>query len=578
MTSFKEKVCREPEILAAQDHIYIRRGTYNWDKVIDAKDVYEVYDLIEKRFYYKQANPFGAFGPEYLFRDIQTGSDVDLTHIFREKTADMFYIEYPNEYMVKNGMVIICSTESMSPEEREIYLCMNAYTNLIQRRCKEYTIKTVPVNETLNWVWFRKEGYVFPRKHMERAASWIELNPELKCVLWTDIENADELRAFLADVDETHRSWFFDGKVEVRYKNDVLQFITEYFERHPELETFDKDKFVKIIDERDCSRIMIAKTDYLRAMILHEHGGIYADFNDCQCVVPMRYWFHEIYQGRVIWPCDTMDPRYISNYFLYVPKGSKEFEKAHYETLQGFNNLWTLMKDPSSKKTIAKVYIDMCKRYIKKMKTTASDQPIRLLVETMLPAYISGSYIGFIEDLIGKHAQKGVEISDPRGKCFLPIYCLEWISKKSGLVSEFYTYLVREIGQIGRINRHRDIKLVGEQVICKDIEKNGDKYEITYLHHEYHEEYDDVDRLLPKIDSIIDKLNCLYDDEEFHDFFYEKFLLNLPGMITILTNIIFHTKPVTLKDVVPFSFIFMSFCYMTLLIHWGDGTSTGTKS
>ena len=213
----------------------------------------------------------------------------------------------------------------------------------------------------------------------------------------------------------------------------------------------------------------------------------------------------------------------------------------------------------------------MCKRYMKKIKSTESNQPIKLLIETILPIYVSGSYIGFIEELVGKEGKRGVEICDPRGKSFLPMFCLEWISKKTGVASSFYKYLNREISQVGYINLQSDLERLGF------TPKNTGNYNIVYINPEYYEEYDDIDKLVPMIDSILSELDKLYEDNEFHNFFYEKFVIQLPFMVTQLTNIIFNTRAVSLRDVVPFSFIFLSFCYMTLIIHWGDGSSTGVN-
>lgn len=610
--TFKQYVKSNPTILAEQDDLYISRQTYHWGLVdishVNVMEIHEVYDLIEKRFYNKQPLPFEHFGGaaegHYMFKDLMSShsKQVDLSPMFQdlERRDDYiaFYIEYPNEYHIKNGILIIADKrvyESLSNEEQEIYICMNAYINLVQRKCKVYSMgkKCEPlVNETLNWVWFRKGNFRITAKHMERVQSWVRLNPELCFVLWTDMIDEEELKDFFADyTDDEVKSWFFNGRVKVMYKDDTVAFVRDYFSvhaNHRAIKLFDKDKFVNIIEDRDNSTIMIAKTDYLRAMILHQNGGFYADFNDCQCVVPLRYWMRELYKRQeLIWPCDTFNPKQISNYFIYVPKGSKTFEKYHYNTLPGFKGLWTLMKEPESKVKIARMYLDMCKKYIKKLKLTESDQPVKLLVETILPVYASGKFLGDLEEIVGKQGTKGIEYTDARGRVFLPAFCLEYIGKETGdrQIQEFYKYLSGEISQVGSIGhkRNHDISMNSDGKMSRTKprtveKKSDDKFDMTYLRRGYYEEYDDIEEFLPKLDFVLAELEKLYDNKDFQEFIYKKYLVNMSIAIVALTNVMLQNDAnLTLNDVVPFSFAFMSFCYLTLIVHWGEGTSTGGK-
>jgi hypothetical protein len=610
--TFKQYVKSNPSILAEQDDIFIQRANYNWGIVdishVNVMEIHEVYDLIEKRFYNKQPLPFEHFGGaaegHYMFKDMMSAhsKQIDLSSMFQdlERRNDYiaFYIEYPNEYHIKNGILLIADKrmyDTLSNEEQEIYICMNAYINLVQRKCKVYSMgkKCEPlVDETLNWVWFRKGTFRITAKHMERVESWVRLNPELSFVLWTDMIDETEMRDFLTDyTNDEVKTWFFNGRIIVKYKVDTVAFVKDYFKihaNHRAIKLFDKEKFVQIIDERDNGNIMIAKTDYLRAMILHQNGGFYADFNDCQCVVPLRYWMRELYKRQeLIWPCDSMNPKQISNYFIYVPKGSKTFEKYHYNTLPGFKGLWTLMKEPSSREKLAKMYVDMCKKYVKKLKATESDQPTKLLVETILPVYSSGKYLNDIEEVMGKQVLKGIDYCDPRGRCFLPAFCLEWIGKETGdrIIGDFYKYLSAEMSQVGSIQpkRNQDINMNSDGKMNRPkshskTERNGEKFDIMYMRRGYYEEYDDIEDLVPKLDSIIEELDKLPESLEFRDFIYKKHMSNMCIAVVALTNVMLQNDAnLTLNDVVPFSFAFMSFCYLTLVVHWGEGTSIGGK-
>jgi hypothetical protein len=614
METFKQYVKNNPGILSEQDEVYISRANYNWGIVdighVNVMEIHEVYDLIEKRFYNKQPLPFEHFGGaaegHYMFKDMISahGKQIDLAPMFQdlEKRRDYvaFLVEYPNEYHIKNGILIICDKyvyENMSNEEREIYICMNAYINLVQRKCKVYSMgkKCEPlVGEVLNWVWFRKGAYKVSMKQMDRVKSWVVLNPELTFVLWTDMTGPEEMKEFLADikeVDEEMYAWFFNGRVQVMYKDDTVAFVRDYFRIHANdraIKLFDKERFTSIIDERDNGNIMIAKTDYLRAMILHQNGGFYADFNDCQCVVPLRFWMRELYKRQeLIWPCDSMNPKQISNYFIYVPKGSKTFEKYHYNTLPGFKGLWTLMKEPSSREKLAKMYVDMCKKYVKKLKASESDQPIKLLVETIMPVYSSGKYLGDIEEVMGKQVLKGIEYCDPRGRCFLPAFCFEWIGKESGdrMVADFYKYLCGEMSQVGSIQpkRNQDMSMNSDGKMNKPKpqsrnERGSEKFDVVYLRRGYYEEYDDIEDLVPKLDMVLEELDKIVMDKDFQDFIYKKHMSNMCIAVVALTNVMLQNDAnLTLNDVVPFSFAFMSFCYLTLVVHWGEGTSIGGK-
>lgn len=607
--TFKQYIKENRHILQQQDHIFISRQFYNWG-IIDVREVnmsnvYEVYDLIEKRFYYKQPLPFepmgGASEGHYMLKpfDSAHGSTVDLAPRFatleRRNDHIIFTIEYPNEYHIKNKLIIIANKslyESMTNEEREVYIVMNAYINLVQRRGQHYTIPPqseiteLLSGEILHWVWFRKNSYRFTEAQMERAISWIQLNPELKFKLWTDMEDRTELEDFLADVPEDARHLFMD-KVDVSYRKSTTEFVRGYFEKYKTakaIRVFDKENFTRIIEERDNSDIMIAKTDYLRAMILHDIGGFYADFNDCQCASPMRYWMRELFRTQeIIWPCDTYNPKHISNYFMYVPRGSKRFEQYHYKTMSGFGPLWRLMKNPETKPALAKVFIDMAKKYIKKLKANPTTQPTKLLVETIMPVFSSGKYLADMEDIVGREMLKGIDYCDPRGRIFMPMFCLEYLSKKAPkdrVLVDFYKYISAEFTQIGQIQPKKNYTVSNEGKIepGKERAPGDERFTITYLNKSYFEEYDDIDEVVDACDDILAKIATLYDDLEFHEHVYKRFRTNMSIAIVALTNLMLQNDAtLTLNDVVPFSFAYMSFCYLTLVVHWGDGTSTGTN-
>lgn len=609
LPTFKQYLKGNPHLLEKKENAFINKPQYAWGAVgiTDAynriAEIQEVYDLVETKFYYKQPLPFEHMGgmPEghFLFKplNMSQATEVSLAETL-EKYAELkdeytgFIVEYPNEYGIKNKVLLISrinALEGMTNDQREIYIVMNTYINLVLRRGKVYSLPApdenapFPVKESyLHWVWFRKAGFQLEQTQMYRVVSWLDLNPDLTFYLWTDMEDEAELDDFLKNVHEEHRNQLKD-RVVVKYRADILAFTEAYFKKHANdraIQNFNKERFLEVIRSRDNSTILIAKTDYLRAMILHEMGGFYADFNDCQCLMPLRYWMKELYTSQeIIWPCDSFNPQMISNYFLYIPIGSKKFERYHYSALAGFDGLWTLMKDPESKKRIAKIYLDLAKKYLKKLKLTSSDRPLKLLVETVLPSYGSGKYLGEMEEIISKVGIKGIEFCDPRGRAFLPMYCIDYIGRKTNDadVKAFYKYMSAEVGQTGHISLKQNFSMNndGKTNTSNKEPERGDMYNIMYITRGYFEEHDDIEDVITKCDFMLEKVATLYDDEEFIEFIYKKFLINMNIAIVALTNIMLHKDDSTLTntDVVPFSFAYLSFCYLSLVLHWGEGTS-----
>lgn len=603
--SIKSFINEHSYLLSRYDHIYINRKTFRWGCVniqeVNPEDVHEVYDLINSMFFYKQAIPFESFGGaqegHYMFKQLNgTQKEVDLSTLFL-RIADMpeitvFSIEYPNVYNIKNKLLILCEKEkfdSLNSEQQEVYITMNAYINLVQRKFQVYNIpeEIHELTEPFHWVWFRKADRRFKKRQMHCVQSWLKLNPSLQFFLWTDMEDESELKDFFADCGPDAYVPFIDGTVNVQYRKQTVQFVKDYFLKYKDdraIRLFDKSNFTRIIEERDNSEIMIAKTDYLRAMILHDIGGFYADFNDCQCLTPLKYWMKELFKSQeIIWPCDTFSPNDISNYFLYVPKGSKQFERYHYNTIGGFSGLWNFMKNPESKIRLTRIFVDMTRKYINRLKENpTTKKPCKLLVETILPVFGSGKFIADISRIMGKQVLKGLHHTDPRGRIFMSMFPLEFLANKLNdpVLQEFVEYMSAEFMQMGNIslNRNSFVNTEGKTSPGKAPEE-GDRYKIQYMNPHNYEDYDDVPRIVPKLDAIIEGLEGLYDDPKMHEFIYYKYRINMCLSIVTLTNIILQNDAkLTLNDVVPFSYAYVSFCYLSLVLHWGDGTSMGATA
>jgi hypothetical protein len=221
------------------------------------------------------------------------------------------------------------------------------------------------------------------------------------------------------------------------------------------------------------------------------------------------------------------------------------------------------------------------KKYLKKVRSTETEQPVKLLVETIYPIYSSGKYQAEIEDMMSKAALKGLDYCDSRAKVFLPLHCLQYLadSKNDKELRIFSKYLFAEMSQVNAIQLKRNFEFEKDGKInpVKTKDTPGNRYDIIYMSKGYHEEFDDMeDDVLPYVDKWIENLDALYDDKEFHVLMYNKFLRSMNICVVALTNLMLQNDcELTVNDVVPFSFAFLSFCYLTLVVHWGEGTSIG---
>ena len=601
--TFKQKVLDNPRLLTPKEDIYVNKKVYDWGELnfrdIDLTNTHEIYDLVDNKYFYKLATPFEHGSPQpTFFKKIENDKDYDLEQYFEELKGrtdiTFFKVSFPNKYFIKNSILLIINKdeyESLTDIQKEHYITINAYTNLVLRKCEVRTWKSIsnaaPLdNSALNWVWFRKPGYKLSQAIADKAQSWIDLNPELKFVLWTDLENEDELKEFLSDIkSDTQREQYINGTVTVKFLQDTVDFVKTYLVTYKDkdaIKNFKGDKFLELIQSREYNKTLIAKTDFLRAMILHDQGGFYADFNDCQCMIPIRYWFQELYRKQqFILPCDTFNEGHISNFFIYVPKGSKGFRNLHFETLKGFDGILKCFKDETTPKQIASLYLPFVKKYLKKLKLTQTCEPTQLLVDTIFPAYDNSKFVKGIRETLGESGIKGLERSDIRAKIFFPLFVLKYIAQKHNDddLMEFFEYMVEEFKQIGNIQLYREPpQFSGNGQIKPRSQPNpaSRKFEIKYFSQHHVEDYDDIDDVLKSYDDILTKIDELENDPEFDKFIFDLFTKNMAAIPMHMTNIILHLpKELSFHELVPFCFVFINMTYLTMVGHFGDGGSTG---
>jgi len=224
-----------------------------------------------------------------------------------------------------------------------LWKIFNMYNAIVKRATKMITFEEMELlaqeltesDKQISWVWFRDKGYRLPNKIMARAASWIELNPEFKCNLWTDLNNVDELLDFIADLNEKYQQYFLNGRITIKYMDDTKLIFKEFYEKNKE--KLDP-RIGAMWDDLFNNRFKISrlfKTDGFRSIMLNVIGGIYCDFNDTVCFFPMKYLL-PLYRGQYFFGSD-MGPTAIThrnNYFMYCPLGNEEYLDITLEILK----------------------------------------------------------------------------------------------------------------------------------------------------------------------------------------------------------------------------------------------------
>jgi len=229
----------------------------------------------------------------------------------------------------------------------------------------------------INWVWFRDKGYRLPNKIMTRAASWIELNPEFKCNLWTDMENESDMIDFISNLNQEYQNYFLTGRITVKYFNDTKGIFYQFCEKN---EMRIDPRMMAMWDELFNNRFKISrlfKTDGFRSIMLNVVGGIYCDFNDTVCFFPMKYLlplYSEYFMGGDLGP---NNPDHRNNYFMYCPKGDQGYLDTTLEILQASVNEYYRIKSDS----FVRLYMNMCQEMIHKVNNYDGQYVLGLFVE-----------------------------------------------------------------------------------------------------------------------------------------------------------------------------------------------------
>ena len=223
-------------------------------------------------------------------------------------------------------------------------------------------VASVPTLD-VNWVWFRRAGYKLTQEIIERATSWIVVNPDCRFHLWTDIPNQEELDDFLSLLKPDWRERFV-SKVTIHMRDETNTIVETVLSELESAETAESIALLR--SEFACleRQARVYKTDFARLFILYKRGGIYADFNDLLCLAPVRDLMAIYGTEKPLGVTDLADLNHASNYFMYCPKESREFFDAVKGMVIDVKYLVRMMRD-SEMETLVKSYVykalDSCK-------------------------------------------------------------------------------------------------------------------------------------------------------------------------------------------------------------------------
>jgi mannosyltransferase OCH1-like enzyme len=288
-------------------------------------------------------------------------------------------VYYSGSYNNECVSVILPKLSSGDEYQDHLVRTFNLYNAIVRKeknmisygKMEAMTKKLCDSDKQIHWVWFREKDYYLPDKIMSRAKSWINLNPEFNFYLWTDLQDEKELSDFTSKLLEENRQYFTNNTIVVKYKKDVDECIDNFLKLHKNELDSDTESILKYIfkiqsnddsqitknknldellssnvNDYKCNRIF--RTDILRAIVLSLFGGIYSDFNDTICFVPIKYLL-SLYVGKYFAGCDRSIEASESrnNYFLYSSLNNLEFINKTIKVVNNATKLYQVIMAPS---------------------------------------------------------------------------------------------------------------------------------------------------------------------------------------------------------------------------------------
>jgi hypothetical protein len=191
-------------------------------------------------------------------------------------------------------------------------------------------------DKQVHWIWFRKSGYKLTNEIIERAASWIFINPSFTFHLWTNIKNNSEFEEFISELTLYNKDTF--SKINVHFSDEFEKVIYDWMDSNTPDMLYTMKKIWNSTEKQD----MIMKTDYTRNIILASKGGMYTDFNDCVCLSPIQPVL-EAHAGSYLGITDRYDDSYASNYWLYAGRGNPKWNDIVKKCTNTLNDIYNLI-------------------------------------------------------------------------------------------------------------------------------------------------------------------------------------------------------------------------------------------
>lgn len=223
----------------------------------------------------------------------------------------------------------------------------NALVTWIGAEERRKRIEAVPAPD-IHWVWFRKPGYCLTQEIIERASSWIALNPDSRFHLWTDIPTEEDVSDFLKNIKP---DWCarFRTATTIHLANETEHVMESVLQTlggdGSDSETAEGLRLLRAEFASTERQARVYKTDFFRLFVLWYHGGMYADFNDLLCLGPIR-------EALAIYGCDEPlgvtdlhDLNHASNYFLYSPARNMHWFDIIKDMVKHFVYLIRMVRD-----------------------------------------------------------------------------------------------------------------------------------------------------------------------------------------------------------------------------------------
>jgi len=177
----------------------------------------------------------------------------------------------------------------------------------------------------IHWVWFRIGDYMVPDVVYRRVNTWLDQNTDFEFHLWTNLKDTIELFEFAPDLPTA---------IQVHYFDEIQEEARSVSKR-----------LLDIVMSNDVKDLVL-KTDFIRVIILRNHGGFYLDFNDTICRLPLETLFilgeeNPTSEPELMVGCDSECDT--NNYAIYAKPNCAKLREIVDRMLDGLVELYEVV-------------------------------------------------------------------------------------------------------------------------------------------------------------------------------------------------------------------------------------------